>query len=1011
MTDIADRLRAALADRYDLERVLGAGGMATVYLARDLRHDRHVAVKVLHPDLAASIGAERFLREVAICSHLTHPHILPLHDSGDADGFLYYTMPFVEGESLRDRLRREKQLPLEDALGIACEVADALTHAHSHGVVHRDIKPENILLESGHAVVADFGVARAISAAGTEELTRTGLAIGTPAYMSPEQASGTRSVDGRSDVYSLGCVLFEMLAGDPPFTAATPQALIARKLNETLPRISVVREVVPPHVEAALGRAMARVPADRFRSAADFAAALRAQPWTPPAPPAAPVRPRHRAGRRLWLALPAVAVVATLGVLAWQVVRPRLAHRPSQRYGDVARWAAWKGWTGEDFPVVAVADSLLIVSARSGGTHAFDGRRWTTLRAPEGYELWRHIGPAAGGRLFGTRTVTGASGQERLEPWWMSLQRGELRPSRALPGFPFELGLPGWWSDGRELVVFGSSILRLAGDTWAGEATAISGAIRELWGHDANHRFALAWAPTDSLLVFDGISWRPVEPLEGRAPDSAYYAAAATFADGATVLVGYECDRQKWCRPLIVEQDRFGGRWHRVAIPEGAGIPTAPRRDTTESCDSSSFSLDGVEGRSRDDYVVSARWGSCVAGGPTRDTEGCPPGQPCYWASSGRGLEPVAELTSRRVAATVFVDDVAYALADDGTVWRRVGGGWRAVTRVPGLPERLVGVSRSLIVRAVGGEITYEPGRGDSLSRYFVSYALGAPPGVGARMPPRRLVVSESTAALLTADGSVFVSRCRFVRTTRNRSGRVLDCPRWEGLPPSPGRVEAITLLADGRVLGVGRRGLAVTWSGSSVRREALPAPAREDSLWDVVASPGGGVLAVGTRTLVRRAPDGTWAVLRRWGDAATDARLLVALPDGDVATAGSTILVWDRSSDPMPRTVLYRTTTVGPQVTALHALPDGRLVAGLSSPPDRLLGGQLMVWDRPARAGRSRRVDLPIDLDVTDLADDGEYLYVVGRGGALEIPIDSLPFAVPLRAPVRRSTVGSANH
>ena len=274
MTDALGRLTAALADRYAIERELGQGGMATVYLARDHKLGRSVALKILRPELAAALGSERFLREIEIAAKLAHPHILALHDCGEADGLLYYTMPFVEGESLRDRLSRERQLPLEDALRITREVADALGYAHALGLVHRDIKPENILFQAGHAVVSDFGIAKAIAVAGTARLTETGLAVGTPAYMSPEQAAGSQDLDGRSDLYSLGCVLYEMLAGDPPFYASTPQAVVAKKLSEPLPRISVVREAVPPGIEAALNKALARTPADRWVTASDFAAAL-----------------------------------------------------------------------------------------------------------------------------------------------------------------------------------------------------------------------------------------------------------------------------------------------------------------------------------------------------------------------------------------------------------------------------------------------------------------------------------------------------------------------------------------------------------------------------------------------------------------------------------------------------------------------------------------------------------------------------------------------------------------
>jgi serine/threonine-protein kinase len=317
--DVLVRLQAALADRYTIERELGRGGMATVYLARDLKHDRPVALKVLSPELAAVLGPERFLREVKITARLNHPHILPLLDSGEADSFLFYVMPYVAGESLRDRLNREKQLPVDDALQIAREVADALSYAHSHDVVHRDIKPENILLESGHAVVADFGIARAISAAGGDRLTETGLAVGTVAYMSPEQAAGSQDLDGRSDLYSLGCVLFEMLAGQTPFTAPTVEAVVRQHLTAEAPGITALRPAVPGWVAAAVARALAKTPADRFSPVALFAEALTrhesaATPAAVPAPVvAAPVAPP---ARRLRPALVGAAgVVVVVGAL------------------------------------------------------------------------------------------------------------------------------------------------------------------------------------------------------------------------------------------------------------------------------------------------------------------------------------------------------------------------------------------------------------------------------------------------------------------------------------------------------------------------------------------------------------------------------------------------------------------------------------------------------------------------------------------------------------------------
>src|SRR5881227_2391521 len=324
--DERDRLCAALADHYAIERELGHGGMAIVYLARDVKHDRPVALKVLRPELAASLGTERFLREINLAARLTHPHILPLHHSGEAAGFLYYVMPYVEGESLRDRLTRERQLPLEDAVQIGREVADALSYAHAQGVVHRDIKPENILLEAGHAVVSDFGIARAITAAAGGNLTETGIALGTPGYMSPEQGAASARVDERTDIYSLGCVLYEMLAGEPPFTGPSAESIVRQHLAAAPPRVSAMRAAVPPAIEEAIVRALAKTPADRFATAAEFAGALAA--------PAPRVRDTGRRTSRLaagaGLAATLLAAAAGLFVLSRPHGAPPVAARPRQ---------------------------------------------------------------------------------------------------------------------------------------------------------------------------------------------------------------------------------------------------------------------------------------------------------------------------------------------------------------------------------------------------------------------------------------------------------------------------------------------------------------------------------------------------------------------------------------------------------------------------------------------------------------------------------------------------------
>ncbi len=282
MPDTLDRLKAALADRYAIEHELGAGGMATVYLAEDLKHHRKVAVKVLRPELAAVLGAERFLQEITTTANLQHPHILPLFDSGEADSFLYYVMPFIDGETLRDKLNRETQLGIDEAVKITTEVADALDYAHRHNVIHRDIKPENILLHDGRPMVADFGIALAVSAAAGGRLTETGMSLGTPHYMSPEQATAEKDLSNRSDIYSLGAVLYEMLTGDPPHTASSAQAIILKIVTEPAPPVTKVRKSVPPNVAAATAKSLEKLAADRFESAAKFAEALTNPAFTLP---------------------------------------------------------------------------------------------------------------------------------------------------------------------------------------------------------------------------------------------------------------------------------------------------------------------------------------------------------------------------------------------------------------------------------------------------------------------------------------------------------------------------------------------------------------------------------------------------------------------------------------------------------------------------------------------------------------------------------------------------------
>ena len=456
--DADPRFQSALADRYRIERELGRGGMATVYLALDLRHDRPVALKLLHPDLAANLGNDRFQREIRLAARLQHPHILTVYDSGEAAGRLWFTMPYVEGESLRGRLTRERQLPVEDAVRIAREAAQALQYAHDQGVVHRDIKPENLLLtRDGNTLVADFGIARAVSG-GDSRLTETGLAIGTPAYMSPEQASGDPTLDARSDVYSLAAVLYEMLAGEPPYTGATTQAMLARRFTEAAPSVRAVRPNVSEGVDQAIRKALATVPADRFSTAALFGQALAGIVTTPtptvvtakdpprsssPAAPAGTTAERQPPRRAPLAAVLVLGILIGLGVLfAWRRSHGDgdgapggsrvLAVLPFENLGDSADAYFADGVTDEVRTKLAKVAGLDVIARGSSNEY-----RGTTKRAQE---IARELG--AGYLLTGTvRWIKGSDGTNRVRvtPELVEVEPGETPRTRW--GEQFDAGI------------------------------------------------------------------------------------------------------------------------------------------------------------------------------------------------------------------------------------------------------------------------------------------------------------------------------------------------------------------------------------------------------------------------------------------------------------------------------------------------------------------------------------------------------------------------------------------
>ncbi|MGH7561208.1 MAG: protein kinase domain-containing protein [Gemmatimonadales bacterium] len=594
MLETLERLTAGLGDRYAVERELGRGGMATVFLARDLKHDRDVAIKVLHPELAATIGSERFEREIRLAAKLQHPHILGLYDSGQNDGLFYYVMPFVKGEALRDRLDREGQLPVDDAIRITLEVADALGYAHEQGIFHRDIKPENILLSGGHALVADFGIARAASEAGAQKLTQTGMAVGTPVYMSPEQATGEH-VGPTADIYSLGCVLYEMLAGEPPFTGKNAMAIMARHAMENVPSIRIVRTAVPEEVEDAIFAAMGKVPADRPQTAAQFAeilglplgstAARRALGRTASrriptqaieAMDAAPARRKNR----VWIAAGlGLALLAGGAVAVWQL-------------GALKGSAAAQGSGGLDPRNIAV----LYFSAGRGGelSDLADGLTSEVidqLRGVQGLNVVSENGvvpfrgsdirPDSIARVLGAGTIV----------------QGELAPSRAGVSLTVQIfeGNGGTRLDS-ESYEFPRNALTL-GDSAAAQIAAL---LRKRVGDEVRVTARRAATSNEQAWALTHRAERLIREAErnGRARDTTAVERALLEADSLLGVV--EKLDNKWVEPIVLRGTvaylgaRYGANRALMVPRVDSGFARARRAMTLDERDAGAFELRGT---------------------------------------------------------------------------------------------------------------------------------------------------------------------------------------------------------------------------------------------------------------------------------------------------------------------------------------------------------------------------------------------------------------------------------
>lgn len=478
------QLAAALGGRYTIDREVGRGGMATVFLARDVRHNRAVALKVLNPELGAVLGVERFLAEIEVTANLQHPNILPLFDSGEANGLLFYVMPFVQGESLRARLDREKQLPVDEAVRITTAIAGALDYAHRHHVIHRDLKPENILMQEGQPLIADFGIALAVSKAGGERITQTGLSLGTPQYMSPEQATGDRVVDGRTDIYSLGAMLYEMLVGDPPHHASTSQAIIAKVLTErpSSPRVS--RPSVPPHVDGAVSRALEKLAADRFGTAKEFADALDGRGAVAAAWPAAPPAGGSRVARVREVA-PWVVVAALAGVTAWMamarpapvespVLRRNLDLPPNVRINDV------------------LAGTTIAVSPR-GDVIAF------TSISVSGFQMFvRHLDELTA-RAVGDGTVAGRNLTFSPDGRWLAFTEGNVLKRVSV--------------DGGQVATLGTTGGSVPyGLSWSASDTIYIGSFSGMWKVAGSGGTAVELAEDDAAVSRLGRRWPYVLP-------------------------------------------------------------------------------------------------------------------------------------------------------------------------------------------------------------------------------------------------------------------------------------------------------------------------------------------------------------------------------------------------------------------------------------------------------------------------------------------------------------------
>lgn len=695
----ASLVGTVVADRYEVRALLGEGGMARVYAAHDRKHDRPVAIKMLRGELTLALGVDRFLREIRISARLTHPNILPLYDSGEHTGALFYVMPLVEGESLRERLARSGPIPLDEAVRLAREIGEALTYAHEQGFVHRDIKPDNIMLARGHALVADFGIARALSGVPDVSLTSTGLSLGTPLYMSPEQALSDPGLNYQTDIYSLGCVVYEMLTGHPPFIATNATALLARHISEPPPDLPAM---FPPNVADVVRQAMAKQPEDRFATALGFAEALvpgvHASSTSFPAirQDTLPVKAGSRflrAGRRYHLALVLAALVIVFAIASFRAVRFVIAYRESGLSAAPGLDPA-NGWMGNwDEPVTMLGLGDTAVAVQLGpALLIFNGREWNRVVLP--YEQTQLA--VIAGDVWGFNAAGPGREQRLTAAKWVS---GDSIPIAALAV----------WSKGSDIVIANArgEFAERTGARWQQLPSGRRTIILKLFGASRDSLtgvgvFAMG-EDSDSLIRRDGAIWQSFDP-QGRRDNEWIYHDGATLAGGTSVVVGYERKASNQRVPLLLNRPSGTNEWTRV---EGA-TNDIPQRQ-----------LDQIVPLAGEEAIV--------------------------WSFADPGLlilrnqrsSPVEVLRDRHVRAVAVVGEVPVVLTDVGSLMMRRGTSFEFYGELPLRPGAGTG-------NLTHGELAALTG------------LLGSP-----RLPVLRAVRSGPRKWMLTEDSAVYSAQCR----------------------------------------------------------------------------------------------------------------------------------------------------------------------------------------------------------------------------------------------------------